>query len=98
MFVSPNLVGAVVDHGVDGIEDYFDTNHKAVYVFVDLGGLLDVQLNSLHKQANRNCWKYDIKNASKIKWSEFRNATAANAVMFLDEFVVAKQFSDLNAI
>ncbi|KAG9304768.1 hypothetical protein G9A89_016798 [Geosiphon pyriformis] len=55
MFVSSNLVGTVINHGVDGIEKYFDTNHKAVYVSVGLGGLLDVQLNSLHKQANRDC-------------------------------------------
>ncbi|KAG9285754.1 hypothetical protein G9A89_013179 [Geosiphon pyriformis] len=88
MFISSNLVGMVVDCGVDGIEDYFDTNYKAVYVSVGLGGLLDVQLNSLHKQANRDCWKYDIKNASEIKWSEFRVATAANAVMFSNEFVM----------
>ncbi|KAG9284684.1 hypothetical protein G9A89_003644 [Geosiphon pyriformis] len=98
MFVSSNLVGVVVDCGVDGVEEYFDTNHKTVYVFVGLDGLLNVQLNSLHKQANRDCWKYDVKNTNKIKWSEFRNATAANAVMFLDEFVVTKQFSDLDAM
>ncbi|KAG9297570.1 hypothetical protein G9A89_007645 [Geosiphon pyriformis] len=83
VFISSNLVGAMIDHGVDGVEDYFNTNHKTVYVSVELGGLLD---------------KYNIKNASKIKWSEFRNATAANAVMFLDEFVAAKQFFDLDAI
>ncbi|KAG9289178.1 hypothetical protein G9A89_022487 [Geosiphon pyriformis] len=49
VFVSSNLVGAVVDCGVDDIEEYFNTNHKAIYVSVGLGGLLDVQLNSLHK-------------------------------------------------
>ncbi|KAG9291896.1 hypothetical protein G9A89_004834 [Geosiphon pyriformis] len=98
VFVSSNLVGAVVDCGVDGVEEYFDTDHKAVYVSVRLGGLLDVQLNSMHKQANRDRWKYDVKNTSEIKWSEIRNATAANAVMFLDEFVVAKQFSYLDVM
>ncbi|KAG9305875.1 hypothetical protein G9A89_016527 [Geosiphon pyriformis] len=98
VFVSSNLVGAVVDRGVDGIEEYFNIDHKTVYVSVELGGLLNVQLNSLCKQANRDCWKYDIKITSEIKWSEFRNAMAANAVMFLDEFVVAKQLSDLDAI
>ncbi|KAG9298387.1 hypothetical protein G9A89_005247 [Geosiphon pyriformis] len=69
VFISSNLVGAVVDCGVDGIEDYFNTDHKTVYVSVELGGLLD---------------KYNIRNASEVKWSEFRNATAVNA------------FSDLN--
>ncbi|KAG9284002.1 hypothetical protein G9A89_005331 [Geosiphon pyriformis] len=81
VFVSFNLVGAMVDRGVDGIGNYFDTNYKTVYVSVRLSGLLD---------------KYDIKDASEIKWSEFRNATAANAVIFLDEFVTAKQFSNLD--
>ncbi|KAG9285169.1 hypothetical protein G9A89_004384 [Geosiphon pyriformis] len=98
VFVSSNLVGAVVDYGVDGVKEYFDTNHKAVYVSMGLGSLFDVQLNSLRKQANRDCWKYDIKNTSEIKWSEFRNAMAANTVMFLDKFVIAKQFSDLDAM
>ncbi|KAG9286330.1 hypothetical protein G9A89_003832 [Geosiphon pyriformis] len=98
MLIFSNLVGTVIDHGVDGVEDYFNTDHKAVSVSVGLEGLLNVKLNSLHKQANRDCWKYDIKNANEVKWSEFRDATAANAVMFLDEFVTAKQFSDLDAM
>ncbi|KAG9293619.1 hypothetical protein G9A89_005622 [Geosiphon pyriformis] len=98
VLIFSNLVGAVVDRDVNGIEDYFDTDYKTVSVFVGLGGLLNVELNSLYKQANRNHWKYDIKNANEVKWSEFRNAIAANVVMFLDEFVVAKQFSDLDAI
>ncbi|KAG9288898.1 hypothetical protein G9A89_019520 [Geosiphon pyriformis] len=98
MFVSSNLADAVMDCGVNGIEEYFDTDHKAVYVSVGLGGLLNVQLNSLCKQANKDHWKYDIKDANEIKWSEFRNAMAANAVIFLDEYVAAKQFSDLDAI
>ncbi|KAG9292364.1 hypothetical protein G9A89_015234 [Geosiphon pyriformis] len=69
VFVSSNLVGAVVDRGVDGVEKYFDIDHKAVYVSVGLDGLLNVQLNSMHKQANRDY-----------------------------EFVVAKQFSNLDAM
>ncbi|KAG9301393.1 hypothetical protein G9A89_018065 [Geosiphon pyriformis] len=71
---------AVVDCGVDGIEDYFNTDHKAVSVSVGLRGLLN----------------YDIKNASEVKWFEFRDAMTANVVMFLDEFVAAKWFSDLD--
>ncbi|KAG9305292.1 hypothetical protein G9A89_007787 [Geosiphon pyriformis] len=67
VLISSNLVGVVVDHSVDGIDNYFDTNHKAVSVFVELGGLLNVKLNLLRKQANRDCWKYDIKNANEVK-------------------------------
>ncbi|KAG9290748.1 hypothetical protein G9A89_011711 [Geosiphon pyriformis] len=98
VLISSNLVGIVVDHGVDGVEDYFNTDHKAVFVSVRLEGLLNVKLNSLRKQENRDCWKYDIKNANEVKWSEFRDAMAANAVMFSDEFVAAKRFSDLDAM
>ncbi|KAG9286594.1 hypothetical protein G9A89_005362 [Geosiphon pyriformis] len=98
VLIFSNLVGVVVDHGVNGVEDYFDTNYKAVSVSVGLGGLLNVKLNSLHKQANRDCWKYNIKNANEGKWSEFRDAMAANAAMFSDEFVAAKWFSDLDAM
>ncbi|KAG9284052.1 hypothetical protein G9A89_022826 [Geosiphon pyriformis] len=113
MFVSSNLVDAVVNCSVNSVGDYFDTNKvveppvtefifklspiirtaglisgianslQTVYVSVELDGLLD---------------KYDIKDASVIKWSEFRDATAANAVMFLDEFVAAKWFSDLDVM
>ncbi|KAG9307388.1 hypothetical protein G9A89_017217 [Geosiphon pyriformis] len=71
------------------------------YVFISsnlVNMVVDCDLNLLHKQANRDCWKYDIKNASEIKWSEFRNAMAANAVMFSDKFVAAKQFSDLDVM
>ncbi|KAG9294477.1 hypothetical protein G9A89_001982 [Geosiphon pyriformis] len=98
VFISSNLVGVVVDYGVNDVEDYFDTDHKAVSVSVGLGGLLNVKLNSLCKQANKDHWKYDIKNANKVEWSEFRDAMAANAVMFSDEFVAVKRFSDLDAI
>ncbi|KAG9305254.1 hypothetical protein G9A89_001516 [Geosiphon pyriformis] len=63
MFVSSSLVNAVVDHGVTGIEDFFDTDHKAVSVSVGLGGLLDSQLNLIHKQANKDCWKFNFRNA-----------------------------------
>ncbi|KAG9294647.1 hypothetical protein G9A89_008126 [Geosiphon pyriformis] len=38
-----------LDHDVTAVNNYFDTNHKAVSVSMGLGGLLDVQLNSLHK-------------------------------------------------
>ncbi|KAG9288372.1 hypothetical protein G9A89_021403 [Geosiphon pyriformis] len=51
VFISSNLVGVVVDHGVAGVENFFDTDHRAVSVFVDLGGLFNVRLNSICKKA-----------------------------------------------
>ncbi|KAG9286520.1 hypothetical protein G9A89_014686 [Geosiphon pyriformis] len=85
MFVFLNLVNAMVSYNVASIEDYFDTNYVAVSV--SLSGLLDVQLSSLHKQINRNHWKFNIK-----------NVTAANTAMFSDAFEEADRFSDLDAM
>ncbi|KAG9301991.1 hypothetical protein G9A89_021035 [Geosiphon pyriformis] len=86
MLVSSSLVNTIMDHSVVGVEDFFDTDHRAVSVSVGLGVLLDVQLLSLYKQANKNCWKFDVKNTSGGKWLEFKNATAANASMLSDAF------------
>ncbi|KAG9296522.1 hypothetical protein G9A89_015114, partial [Geosiphon pyriformis] len=41
MFISSSLINAVVDRDVTGVENFFDTDHKAVSVSVGLGGLLD---------------------------------------------------------
>ncbi|KAG9291642.1 hypothetical protein G9A89_022061 [Geosiphon pyriformis] len=84
VFVFSNLVNVMVGHNVAGVVDYFDTDHVAVSVSVGLGGLLDVQLSLLHKQANKDCWKYDIK--------------AVNADVFLSMFKVAERSLDLDAI
>ncbi|KAG9292211.1 hypothetical protein G9A89_023931 [Geosiphon pyriformis] len=86
LFVSANLVNAVVDCVV------------SVFISVGLGRLLDVQLNSLHKQDNKNCWKFNFKGADNNRWKNFKNATLANAEMFFNKFTVTVKFSDLDAI
>ncbi|KAG9301654.1 hypothetical protein G9A89_016724 [Geosiphon pyriformis] len=63
LFVFTNLVNAVVDHIVSDIGKFFDIDHRTIFVSMGLGGLLDMQLNSLHKQANKNHWKFDFKDA-----------------------------------
>ncbi|KAG9290693.1 hypothetical protein G9A89_011656 [Geosiphon pyriformis] len=83
VFVSSNLINVVVDRSVAGVDDFFDTNHKAVFVSVSIGELLD---------------KFDIKCASEVKWLEFKNAMADNASMFSGAFVMARKFSDMNEI
>ncbi|KAG9290645.1 hypothetical protein G9A89_011608 [Geosiphon pyriformis] len=98
MFVSSNLVNAVVDRDMFGIGEYFDTDHQAVSVLVGLCGLLNVQLNSVRKQANRDCWKYDCKGADDVKWAKFKKNTAANAAMFHDDFFAARIRSDLDSM
>ncbi|KAG9293797.1 hypothetical protein G9A89_019135 [Geosiphon pyriformis] len=78
VFVSSNLVNAISCCNVLGVNEHFDTDYHAVSVFMSLGGLLNMQLNSFHKQTNRDHWKFDVKNANKVIWSEFKNATVVN--------------------
>ncbi|KAG9290082.1 hypothetical protein G9A89_010388 [Geosiphon pyriformis] len=56
-----NLVDAIVNCNVSEVSKHFDTNYQSVSVSVDLGGLLDMWLNSLYKQANKDQWKFDFK-------------------------------------
>ncbi|KAG9294180.1 hypothetical protein G9A89_021539 [Geosiphon pyriformis] len=98
VFVSPNLVNFLVYHGVLDVNEYFDTDHQAVSVSISLSGLLDTHLFSLCKQANKDYWKFDVKNTSEAKWLEFKDATAANTTMFLGAFGNAVKFSDLGAM
>ncbi|KAG9298996.1 hypothetical protein G9A89_020309 [Geosiphon pyriformis] len=93
-----NLVNTVVDHNVVNMSKHFNTDYWAVSVFVGLGSLLDTQLNSLHRQANRDCWKFDFRGANDSKWKSFRNVTSANAKMFANKFAAAVQLSDLDVI
>ncbi|KAG9298208.1 hypothetical protein G9A89_002696 [Geosiphon pyriformis] len=97
ILVSSSLVNAVIDDSVAKVE-YFDTDYKAVSASMGLGGLLNIQLSSMCKQANKNHWKFDVKSVDEAKWSEFKITTAANVAMFLDKFGLARRFSDLNAI
>ncbi|KAG9291895.1 hypothetical protein G9A89_004833 [Geosiphon pyriformis] len=81
-------VSTIVDYNVIDISDYFDTDHQAVFV----------SLNSIHKQANKDCWKFDFKSANNAKWDKFKNAMAANTIMFSDNFFTSMQFLDLNKV
>ncbi|KAG9305452.1 hypothetical protein G9A89_021170 [Geosiphon pyriformis] len=98
VFLSSNLINAIVDCGMLNVDDFFDTNHKAVFVSMGLNDLLDTSLSSIHKQVNKDHWKFDVKDANELKWAEFRDGMAANASMFLDVFVVAGKLSDLDVI
>ncbi|KAG9300521.1 hypothetical protein G9A89_002399 [Geosiphon pyriformis] len=89
IFVGGNLSSAVAGHQVVSVSDFFDTDHKAVVVSVGLGGLLDVQLNSLRKQANKDCWKFKIRNADCVGWAKFKDLSKFN-VLQGDNFLVLK--------
>ncbi|KAG9289728.1 hypothetical protein G9A89_014463 [Geosiphon pyriformis] len=54
IFVNCNLSSAVAGHEVNSVVKFFNTNHQAVSVLIGLRGLVDSDLNSLHKQANSN--------------------------------------------
>ncbi|KAG9307279.1 hypothetical protein G9A89_017107 [Geosiphon pyriformis] len=98
VFVSLNLVNAIIQCNVFVVSKHFDMDHKAVSMSLGLGGFLDMQLHSLYKQANKNCWKFDVKNANDAKWGEFSASMVANAVMFSGEFSSASKFLDLEAM
>ncbi|KAG9300025.1 hypothetical protein G9A89_009753 [Geosiphon pyriformis] len=98
LFVSPNLVNAIVDRDVLDVSNFFDTDHQAISALIGLGGLLDTHLCSVRKQTNRDCWKYNFKNASVALWLRFREATAVNAAMLSDDFLAARELLDLDVM
>ncbi|KAG9301757.1 hypothetical protein G9A89_003304 [Geosiphon pyriformis] len=87
IFVSESLASAVTGHRVGSVSDFFDTDHCVVSVSVGLGGLLDGWLNSLHKQANKDCWKFLIKAVDRTKWSRFRDCASAKLLAVSGEFL-----------
>ncbi|KAG9304336.1 hypothetical protein G9A89_019898 [Geosiphon pyriformis] len=54
VFVNTSLASAVVRHAISSVLEFFESDYKAVLVSVGLSGLVDVNLNGLHKQANKN--------------------------------------------
>ncbi|KAG9296656.1 hypothetical protein G9A89_009915 [Geosiphon pyriformis] len=88
LFIFSNLVNAVVSCNVFNIRKFFDTDYQTMPVSVSLGGLLDMQLNFICKQANKDHWKFDFKNINEIVWTKFKNTTLANTAIFSSEFVV----------
>ncbi|KAG9300580.1 hypothetical protein G9A89_000761 [Geosiphon pyriformis] len=98
MFISSGLVNAIVDRSVTDVVEFFNTNHKAVSISMDLGGLLDMQLSVMCKQANKDHWKFDVKSADVLKWGKFGDMLVVNASVFLNEFAVAKDCSNLDSM
>ncbi|KAG9287363.1 hypothetical protein G9A89_023735 [Geosiphon pyriformis] len=98
IFVGGNLSSAVAGHQVVSVSDFFDTDHRAVVVSVSLGGLLDVQLNSLCKQTNKDCWKFKIKNADCAGWAKFKDLSLAKLLSLGEVFSGAEIHGDVDAI
>ncbi|KAG9290805.1 hypothetical protein G9A89_011768 [Geosiphon pyriformis] len=98
IFVSENLAFAVANHGVSSVSGFFDTDHSTVMVSVRLGGLLNVYLNSLHKHANKDHWKFNIKNADEAKWFCFRDCSSAVVLDIMDSFHATAADHDLDVM
>ncbi|KAG9291508.1 hypothetical protein G9A89_021927 [Geosiphon pyriformis] len=92
VFVSSSLVNAILNHSVTRVDEYFDTDHRAVTVSVDLGGLLDVNLMSFHKQTNKNRWKFNFKDTTAAKWAAFKESSTATMAMFKSNDVFKKKW------
>ncbi|KAG9292461.1 hypothetical protein G9A89_002945 [Geosiphon pyriformis] len=98
VFVFSSLVNAILNHKVVNVGDYFDTEYRAVSVSMGVGSFLNTHLFLLHKQANKDYWKYNYKSANNAKWIGFRKETVVNAIMFSDEFSVVVKSSDLDVM
>ncbi|KAG9295457.1 hypothetical protein G9A89_013486 [Geosiphon pyriformis] len=98
IFVSENLASAVASHGVSSVLGFFNTDHSAVMVSIRLGGLLDVHLNSLHKHANKDCWKFNIKDMDETKWSHFRDCSSTAVLDVMDSFHATAADCDLDVM
>ncbi|KAG9304264.1 hypothetical protein G9A89_019826 [Geosiphon pyriformis] len=98
IFVSKNLSSAVAKYWIGPVSEFFDTDYSAVMVSIDLGEFLNVQLNSLHKQANKDCWKFRIRNADVAKWSKFKNCVSDKLLLVKDFFSEAKAGGNLNTM
>ncbi|KAG9301790.1 hypothetical protein G9A89_003337 [Geosiphon pyriformis] len=83
---------------ISSVSDFFDTDHNAMVVLVSLSRLLDVQLNGLHKQTNKDCWKFKIKDADSIGWSCFRDCSSTRILMIKNRFFAAAVGHDLNTM
>ncbi|KAG9286129.1 hypothetical protein G9A89_010143 [Geosiphon pyriformis] len=90
IFISENLALAVVGQEVASVSGFFNTNYNMVGILLGLGGLVDVCLNNVHRQANKDQWKFGIKNADVVKWMYFKELFSAALVLFSDFFLVAK--------
>ncbi|KAG9284419.1 hypothetical protein G9A89_023676 [Geosiphon pyriformis] len=91
IFVSEGLSAVIAGHGVASVQDFFDMDHKAVSVSIGLGGLLNAHLNSIHKQANKNRWKFRIKDAKTsgnldAMWEIIREVVISSADKVFSRF------------
>ncbi|KAG9300792.1 hypothetical protein G9A89_023590 [Geosiphon pyriformis] len=98
ILVSNSLISAVVDHDVSSVSEFFNMDHLAVSMSIGLGGLLDACLNSIHKHANKDCWKFKIKDANEKKWAHFKKLSECALLDSLDRFKMAEDGGNLDGM
>ncbi|KAG9294495.1 hypothetical protein G9A89_009342 [Geosiphon pyriformis] len=98
IFVSKSLISAVASHKVGFVAEFFNTDHNAVSISVGLKGLLDIHLNSVHKQANKNHWKFKLKGVNDGRWEHFRRCSSGKFLAKAEEFYGAECSSNLDAM
>ncbi|KAG9289447.1 hypothetical protein G9A89_008008 [Geosiphon pyriformis] len=80
-----SLILAAAGHRMESVTEFFDTDYRAVLVLVGLSGLLNVHLDGIHRNANKNCWKFKLKNMDTNGWRCFMECSSAK---FLERSVV----------
>ncbi|KAG9293380.1 hypothetical protein G9A89_007626 [Geosiphon pyriformis] len=99
-YVDLGLVNSFKGHSLASlfiaVLEFFDTDHKMISVSIGLEGLLNAQLNSIHKQTNKNRWKFDFKNADLSKWLQFKDNVSTALSLVIGSFLSAKVFDNLN--
>ncbi|KAG9297558.1 hypothetical protein G9A89_007633 [Geosiphon pyriformis] len=98
ILVSGNLASAVSLHFVDGVSEFFDTDYKSVFISIGLGWLLDTHFISIRRQANRDQWKFKLKDADNAHWLSFKDCFSAKLLARSDMFEKTKINGDLNTI
>ncbi|KAG9290207.1 hypothetical protein G9A89_022183 [Geosiphon pyriformis] len=101
-----NLVSFQMSNSWERVDIYYNVTiqsnwHGIGYStpkLIDLGGLLDAQLNDKHKQANRDKWKFNIKDADTSKWTHFREHLLDKFLEYIDEFNAAKDTKNLDTM
>ncbi|KAG9294759.1 hypothetical protein G9A89_008238 [Geosiphon pyriformis] len=68
VFVSQSLSNALINRRVVNVDEFFNTDHSSVQITIGLGKILDPVLRAIHVQANRDKWKFNVKNADRVKW------------------------------
>ncbi|KAG9297027.1 hypothetical protein G9A89_008613 [Geosiphon pyriformis] len=98
IFVSEDLSAVIAGHGVAFVQGFFDMDHKTVSVLIGLDGLLNAHLNSVHKQANKDRWKFRIKDTGADKWLGFRDCFLIRFLEQSGKFYEAKTNDNLDAM